>query len=149
MNRTQRGAWYTFGVAVLLLIFGVIVFTSMFAPGEKTTGKGLIEILVWFILVFLMGGAALVHWKRGPSSVDFDERDNTIKKNAVLVSFVSLWVILIASSLVPCFVVGDDGAIPVCLLPIINIGVFIIIMAVYSVTILVQYGRGAKGEENE
>lgn len=148
MNKTQKGAWYTCGVAVLLLVFGAIIFTGMFTPGGRTAGTGLVKVWIWFILVFLAGGAALVHWKREPSNVDFDERDNSIKKNAVLVSFISLWALLIAASIIPCFVVGDEGAMPVCLLPIINVGVFIIIMAVYSVAILIQYGRGAKGEES-
>lgn len=120
----------------------------MFAPGSKTVGTGLVKVWVWFILVFWAGGGVLVHWKREPSNVDFEERDNLIKRNAVLVSFISLWILLVATSLIPCFVAGEEGALPVCLLPIINLGVFVIVMLVDSVTILIQYGRGLKGEES-
>ena len=77
--------------------------------------------------------------------MNFDERDNTIKKNAVLVSFVGLWILLFVSSIVPSFVAGDEGSIQVCLLPIINLGVFLIVMLIYSVAILVQYDRQGKG----
>src|SRR4030042_4076827 len=117
MNRTQKGAWFTCGVAVLLLVFGATVFNTMFAPGGRTAGTGLVKVWCWFILVFLAGGAALVHWKRRPSEVDFDERDNTVRKNAVLAAFVGLWILLFAASIIPSFVAGDAGSIQVCLLP--------------------------------
>ena len=147
MNRTQKGAWFTLTVAILLLVFGAIIYAAMFAPGNMTAGTGLVKIWGWFILVFLAGGTALVHFKRKPSDVDFDERDSVVKKNAVLVAFVSLLVLLFVSSIVPSFVAVDEGSIPVCLLPIINIGVFLVVMLIYSVAVLVQYCWG--GKENE
>jgi len=148
MNKTQKGAWFTLTVAILLIVFGAIIYAAMFAPGGRTAGIGLlVKVWGWFILVFLAGGAAFVHWKRKPSEVDFDERDNTVKKNAVLVAFVSLWILLFVASIVPGLVAGDAGSIPVCLLPIINLGVFLIVMLIYSVAVLVQYCWG--GKENE
>jgi len=147
MNKTQKGACFTLGVAILLIVFGAIIYAAMFAPGGRTAGVGLlVKVWGWFILVFSAGGAAFVHWKRKPSEVDFDERDNTVTKNAVLAAFVSLWIVLFAASIIPGFVAGDAGSIPVCLLPIINLGVFLIVMLIYSLVILVQYSRGSKGE---
>ena len=146
MNKTQKGAWFTLGVAILLIVFGAIIYAGMFAPGGRRAGLGLVKVWSGFILVFLAGGVAFVHWKRKPSEVNFDERDNSVRKNAVLVAFVSLWVLLFAASIIPSFVAGDEGSIQVCLLPIINIGVFLIVMLVYSVAVLVQYGWGNKGE---
>jgi len=148
MNKTQKGAWFTLGVAILLIVFGAIIYGGMFAPGSRTAGTGLVKVWIWLILVFLAGGAALVHWKRRPSEVDFDERDSNVKKNAVLVAFVALWILLFAASIIPSFVAGDAGSIPVCLLPIINISVFLIVMLVYSFAILLQYALAAKGEES-
>jgi len=147
MNRTQKGAWFTLGVAVLILVFGAIVFVAMFAPGSRMAGIGLVKVWIWLILVFLAGGAALVHWKRGSANVDFDERDNSIKKNAVLAAFVSLWILLFAAGIIPSFVAGDTGSIQVCLLPIVNIGVFLVVMLIYSVAILIQYGGGGQDVE--
>jgi hypothetical protein len=147
MNRTQKGAWFTLTVAILLLVFGAIIYAAMFALGSRTVEGRLVRVWGWIILVFLAGGAVFVHWKRKHSDVDFDERDNTIRKNAVVVSFISLLALLIAASLIPNLVVGDNGAIPVCFLPIINLGVFLIVMLIYSVAVLVQYGWG--GKENE
>jgi len=148
MNKTQRGALFTLSVSILLIAFGVIIFTSMLTPGDRTAGITLVKVWIWLILAILAGGIAFVHWKRRASEVDFDERDNSIKTNAVLVSFVSLWVVLFAASIIPWFVAGDAGSIPACLLPIINLGVFLIVMLVYSVAILVQYGRTCKGEKS-
>jgi hypothetical protein len=148
MNKTQKSAWFTLGVAILLIVFGVIIYTGMFAPGGRMAGVGLVKVWSGFILVFLAGGAALVHWKRRPSGVDFDERDNSVRKNAVLAAFVGLWILLFAASIIPSFVAGDAGSIQVCLLPIINIGVFVVVMLIYSVAILVQYGRREKGEKS-
>lgn len=149
MNKTQKSAWFTLGVAILLLVFGAIIYAGMFAPGGRTAGTGLVKVWSGFILVFLAGGAALVHWKRRPSDVDFDERDNSVRKNAVLAAFVSLWVLLFAASIIPSFVAGDTGSIQVCLLPIINIGVFLVVMLVYSLAVLFQYCWGIKEKDHE
>ncbi|MBA7647563.1 hypothetical protein ES703_55335 [subsurface metagenome] len=142
MNKTQKIAWFTFGVAILLLTFGLIIFTQMFAAGA--TSITLVRIWLLVILFFMGISVVLLRIKQSRAEVDFDERDNSIKKNAVLVSFVSLWVLLFAASIIPSFVAGDAGSIPVCLLPIINFGVFLIVMLVHSVAILVQYGWGGK-----
>jgi uncharacterized membrane-anchored protein len=146
MNRTQKSAWFTFGVSILLLTFGLIIFTQMFAAGATSITLARIWLLV---MLFFMGiSSVLLRIKQSRAEVDFDERDSSIKKNAVLVSFISLWVLLFAASIIPTFVAGDEGSIPVCLLPIINFGVFLIVMLVYSVAVLAQYGQAVKGEKS-
>lgn len=149
MNRTQKGARFTLGISILIFAFGAIVLRSMFAPGGGAAGVGLVRVWIWLILVFMAGGVAVVHWKRRPSEVDHDERDQSIRKNAVLVSFVSLWLLLIAASIIPSFVAGDTGSIPVCLLPIINMGVFLLVMLVHSVSVLAQYEWTTKENNHE
>jgi uncharacterized membrane-anchored protein len=146
MNKTQRRALFTLCISIVLIAFGVIVFNSMFAPGDRTAGVKLVKVWIWIIMAVSVGGAVFVHLKRRTPEVDNDERDRYIKKNAILVSFILLWILLFAASLIPGFVTGDMGSIPVDLLPIINMGVFLIAMLVYSVAVLFQYGRGIKGE---
>lgn len=109
MNKTQRRALFTLSISILLIVFGVIIFTSMFTPGDRTTGIQLVKVWIWLILAISVGGVAFVHWKRRASEVDNDERDNSIKKNAVLVSFISLWVLLFAASIIPCSIVEQEG----------------------------------------
>jgi cbb3-type cytochrome oxidase subunit 3 len=148
MNKTQRRALFTVSISILLIALGVIIFNSMFTPGDKTTGVKPVKVWMWLIVAVSVGGVSFVYRKRRASEVDKDERDNYIKKNAVLVSFTSLWVLLFAVSIIPSFVAGDAGSIPVCLLPIINMGVFLLAMLVYSVVVLAQYGRTGKGEKS-
>ncbi|MEJ2702832.1 MAG: hypothetical protein P8Z79_10365 [Sedimentisphaerales bacterium] len=141
MNRTQKGALLTSGISLLLLALGVVVI-----PVQTVTSVNLFRIWLWVISLFIIVSVVLLRTKQSRAEVDFDERDNAIKKNAVLVSFVSLWALLMAASIIPNLIVGDNGAVPVCFLPVINFAVFLIVMLVYSVAILVQYGRGTKGQ---
>ena len=141
MNRTQKGALFTSGITLLLLALGVVI------PVQTLTSVELFRIWLLVISLFIIISAVWLRIKQSRAEVDFDERDSNIKKNAVIVSFVSLWVLLMAASIIPNFIVGDNGAIPVCFLPVINFAIFLIVMLVYSVAILVQYGRRIKGEE--
>ena len=141
MNRTQKGALFISGIALLLLALGVVIFV------QTVTSVKLLRIWLLVISLFIIISVVWLHIKQSRAEVDFDERDRTIKKNAMMVSFISLWILLLAASIIPNLVVGDEGAIPVCFLPVINFGVFLIVMVVYSVAILIQYGRVAKGEE--
>ena len=148
MNKTQRRALFTLCISIVLIAFGVIIFNSMFTPGDRTAGVKLVKVWTWLILAVSVGGAVFVHFKRRASEVENDERDIYIRKNAVFVSFVSLWILLLAASLIPGFIAGDTGSIPAPFLPIINMGVFLIAMLVYSVSILAQYGWRMKGEKS-
>ena len=143
MNRTQKGALFTSGIALLLLVLGVVVI-----PVQTVTSVKLFRIWLLVISLFIIVSVVLLRIKQSRAEVNFDERDNAIKKNAVMVAFVSLWVLLMAASIIPNLIVGDEGAIPVCFLPVVNFAVFLIVMLVYSVAILVQYAGGAKGEES-
>ncbi len=142
MNKTQKGALFTSGITLLLLALGVVI------PVQTLTSVELFRIWLLVISLFIIISAVWLHIKQSRAEVDFDERDNAIKKNAVMVAFVSLWALLMAASIIPNFIVGDNGAIPVCFLPVINFAIFLIVMLVYSVVILIQYGRGAKGEKS-
>lgn len=150
MNKTQKGAWFTFGVAVLLIVFSIIVFKGMFLSAVEARKP----VGIWFLLIlfFIGGSVVFLCKKQSPAEVDSDERDNLIKKRSVLACFVSIWILLIAASIIPTFIVGDGGSIPVDLLPIINFCIFLIAMLVYSVAVLVQYYTGGKkggSEEGE
>ena len=139
MNRAQKGAWFTLGIAILLLAFGIIIFIAMFTSGQRLTW--LVKFWSLLILTFMIVSIFFLCRKQSGAEV-VDERDNCIRKNAVLVSFISVWFLLLLASIIPSYVVGQYGSIPAILLPIISFGIFLIILLVYSVAILVQYGRG-------
>ena len=148
MNKTQRRALFTLSISIVLIAFGVIIFATTFTPGDRTTGVKLVKVWMWLILAVTVGGTAFVHFKRRASEVDNDERDICIRNNAVLVSFASFCALLFAAGIIPWFIAGDEGSIPACLLPIINFGVFLIVLLIYSVSILAQYNWRDIGEKS-
>ncbi len=146
MNKTQKIAWFNLVGTLLCFALGIYIVVEVFILRRLPEGFG----RFWGLPAFwLITGVAIIfiRKKQSPAEVDCDERDNFIKKRAVLASFVSVWILLFASSIIPRFIVGQDGSIPVCLLPIINFGIFLIAMLVCSVAILAQYGRTGKGEK--
>lgn len=147
MNKTQKGAWFTLGIAVLLLIFGAIIFTSLFTPGGRLAGTKLVKAWSWLIILFIVASLFFIRRKQSPAEPDSDERDNNIKKNALTITFIALCISLFITGIIPAIVAGDQGLIPVCLLPVINLGVFLAAMFVYSASILIQYGKRVKGEK--
>lgn len=150
MNRTQKVAWFTLGMSILTIAF----FTHVLRGMLSTTYPSKLLVLVWPLMIFGFIGifAVFPRKKQSPEEVDFDERDNIIKKRAVTAAFVSVWIFLILATIIPIIVTensssGDFGYIPVTLLPIINWFVFLSTFLVYSVAILIQYNKG--GKENE
>jgi len=142
MNKTQKGALFMLGMTVLFTILHILIFSQMFSYGPISVK--IIRTWCLLILLFMVTSVLWLNSKRSRAEVVSDERDSTIKKKAVLISFASLWILSFAAPIVPTRIVGDSGSIPVCLLPIINFGLFLVAMMVYSVAVLVQYGWGGK-----
>ncbi len=142
MNKTQKGGCFILGTNALFLAFVIDVLIKMFSI-EKPKPTWL---LLWgsLILGYMIISLIIVFRKQNPAEVESDERDSLIKKKAVSVSFVAVWPLLVVAGFIATRIVGDDGSIPVSLLPIIHIGVFLVIMLIYPAAILVQYGLGGK-----
>lgn len=152
MNKTQKGALFSLVNFLLLIIFSVHstkIIRAIFSP--EGYPNALKIVLSWAFLIFgFMGLSAFLLYRKKQSSaeVESDERDNLIKKRAVLVCFISVWILLIASYAILWYIVGLDGSIPLCILPLIYLGVFFAAMLVYNVAVLIQYGKGDKdGQE--
>ena len=139
MNKTQKGAWYAISISLLSLALGIYMIVEIAVLRRAPEGFGR---FFWLPAFLLTTGIAIffIRKKQSPVEVDSDERDNLIKKRAVLAALVSVWIILSAVTIIPRFIVGPDGSVPIWLLPIINIGVFYIVLLVYSVAALIQYG---------
>lgn len=145
MNKTQKAAWVCLALTLLLVAFSIrwIIMASTATTITKSA------LLLWFLLFWAIAAMAIILFRRkqSPAEVDLDERDKVIRARAVLVCFVSLWVLLIAGSIVPNFILGDSGAIPVSVLPPVLFLTFLIVTLVWSVAILVQYGWRNKVNE--
>jgi len=147
MNKTQRGALINligalFNIGIVMLLFTRIVILKSL--------PGIPDAVLVFVVCGIAGVACILFYRKKQSAVEVesDERDSLIKKRAVMVSFVSTFLFLAIASIVPGFIVGGGGSIPVFLLPIINVCVLVLAMLVYSVAVLVQYYTGSKGEKS-
>ncbi|MHC4068043.1 MAG: hypothetical protein ACYS18_01765 [Planctomycetota bacterium] len=145
MNRTQKSAWCMLMASLFLIFFGILLFVeiavlkSFFTFLHRFIALILVCLFVPY-LIFLLK-------KQSPTEVESDERDRLIMKRAILASFVSVWIMLAGVCIIPRFIVGETGAIPVYVLTFINLGIFMIAMLVYNVAVLVQYGWGGKDEQ--
>jgi len=142
VNKTQKNALFSLTMSALLL--AMVVTIAVVAKWPRTLSW------FWFLLTYGLMGLSLIFLRKrqSPVEVDLDERDKLIKKRAMHTCYFSLWGFFIATCTIPWLIVGPEGSIPVCVLPVILLGVFIIVMLVYSVVILVQYSRGNKGEKS-
>lgn len=144
MNKTQKSAWFC--LATYLLALAIILYVSIKTLLLKSFPESLLERF-WALVVYcivVVTAIVFMRKKQSLAEVDEDERDKVIKRTAVLVAFVSVWILLFAASLIPQFILGKEGAIPVWLLPIINLAVSLIVGLIYTIAILVQYGWGDK-----
>ena len=132
---------------LLFLVMGAYMTVEIVVMRRVPDGLGR---FFWLPAFLLITGIAIyfIRRKQSPAEVDSDERDEVIKKRAVLAAFVSVWIVLLTLSVIPRFIVGPDGSIPIWLLPILNVGVFYIVFLVYSVAVLIQYSRQAKGQSS-
>ena len=147
MNKTQKRAWLCLAGMIIGIPCLAYIFIMLFALGElpdSFLGRGWPLIVFWAFIV--------VTWicmlrKQSPKEVDSDERDKLIKRRAVLIGFVSVWILLAAVSIALWLILGLDGAIPVWLLTIINLCVFSVVALIFQIAILIQYGRRGKDGE--
>ncbi|HUW20005.1 MAG TPA: hypothetical protein VMW16_11955 [Sedimentisphaerales bacterium] len=147
MNRTQKEAWFNVAAAVLCIPIIAWALARLFILKRIPEGFERFWPLPVFI-IFIVTSIVVMRRKQSPTEVESDERDNLIKYRAVVACFVSVWILLAAATGIPQLAVGVKGSIPVWLLAFINVGVLLIALLVYSAAVLIQYGRGQKGEKS-
>ena len=146
MNKTQKGTWFSLAAGLTCIASFGYIFVQFFVLRKQPGLTGLWPLLVAYG-VLLGVPIIFLRKKQSPREVDKDERDSLIEKRAVIAAFVSVWILLFAATIIPRFIVGLDGSIPVWSLAFINVGILLIVLFVYSVAVLVQYGRGGKNHE--
>jgi hypothetical protein len=125
----------------------VYVFFQLFVL-KKTPGFAG-RFLPLAILILISG--TLLVWtlkRQSPKEVASDERDKLIDYKAGFVAFISALFVFPIAGAIPRLVLGNDGCIPAWSLPLINFGAFIILTMIYFAAILIQYGRGPKGNKS-
>jgi len=146
MNRWQKIAWFNLIViGTALVVTGVAVGVVYFWVGMPKALGG----LGFLGICGVMGlSPFLFKKKKIQAGVDFDERDRLINYRAVLGAYSVLWIVLTAACMVPFFILGPRGSVPVITLPLMLCGVGITLTLVHSIGTLIQYGRRGKGEKS-
>ena len=143
MNKTPQGACY--GILLSLVLAGIVVIDLI----DTMVGwpVKLMVALVWGGL--LLGPAFLIERKKDPHRVDMDERDKRIIKKALLSSVVVLVGMSSVTFVIALFALGLERSISITMDELSAVIYFVLIAFIFvlSLTVLIQYGRGANGEE--
>jgi polyferredoxin len=147
MNKTQKEAWFNLGGALLMAAVYSHIAIQLFVI-RKPFGLISLCLCPLSMILFVIGQCIICRRKRNSHEVDKDEQDKLILKRAAIAAFAAFVLLLLSAYVVLYFVVGLNGSIPVWSIPVFLIIVAMpAIMLVYSVAILVQYGKGGKSHE--
>lgn len=83
---------------------------------------------------------------RNKKQVVYDERDRLIEKQAALISYFFFWLYFVIACLIPWWVTGSNGSVPVITLPIVLTGGLSIFVFIKSLTTIIFYGRSKNNE---
>ena len=144
MNRYQKLAWWN-----LIVITFTIVFTAVAVAIEfHIRGYSTIGLCFIAILALLKLNPFLFKKSQSQSGVISDERDSIIVKRAVSFAYTTFWIIFFISSILLFLIIGPRSSVPTITWPLMIFGGAVFMKIVCSAAILVQYGKGGKGEKS-
>jgi hypothetical protein len=131
MSAMQKFAWFNLAViASTLAVLSLFPFLGKGALG----GFGFLGLL----------GFGPLFFRKKPGQVPMDERDQIIWMRAWGLAYAVFWVVFVlAAAVLSARVYGQEGAVPVW---VVQCSVFcglVVVVALASVAILVQYARGS------
>lgn len=135
MSAMQKFAWFNLAVIALTL---AIVFSLLPLLGQRAAGGFGFLGLLGFGVLFL---------RKKPGQVLTDERDHLIQRRSARLAFSLFFTVFVLAVVLCPAIYGSDGAVPVKIIQNTAWYGFMLIYAVTSLAILVQYGRGAKDGE--
>jgi hypothetical protein len=149
MNKAQRETWIALllvvpvwavcgQLPVLLIYLEGPTFLHLFSFACSTIIGG----LSWLLILFFNR-----IWKR-KTKIGFDERDKLILIRSTLAGYVVLWLYFIAACIYTWLSAAPDRSISVNVMPIVIVEGIAVFIFVQSVTTLIQYGRGARGDKS-
>ena len=140
MNRIQKIAWF------MLITIAAGVLVSAAAVGILYFRIGMPRALAGFGFLGIagIGGLGPLFFKKDRGKVVFDERDNLIKSRAALASFAMCYLYFGIACMTPFGILGPEGVISVRWLPRMYGIAGLITFFVWSLMIVLQYGRGGR-----
>ena len=144
MNRYQKLAWWN-----LIVITFTIVFTAVAVAIEfHIRGYSTIGLCFIVILALLKLNPFLFKKPQSDGGIISDERDSLIVKRAVSFAYTTFWIIFFISSILLFLIIGPRSSVPTITWPLMIFGGAVFMKIVCSAAILVQYGKGDKGEKS-
>jgi len=133
MSALQKFAWFNLAVIALTLV-AVLALLPLLGQGALG-GFGFLGLI----------GCGPLFFRKRPGQVVTDERDSLIQQRSWIVAYALFWVVFVlAAVLFSPLVYGQDGAVPVWVIQISVFCGFMLVYALASVAILVQYAGGSK-----
>jgi hypothetical protein len=133
MSAMQKWAWFNLAVITVTLVAVVSLLPFL--------GKG---ALGGFGFLGLLGFGPLFFRKK-PGQVLTDERDQLIQRRSWVLAYSLFWVAFVLAAVVLSAVVyGQEGAVPVWVVQSSVFCGFMLVYALASVAILVQYAGGSR-----
>jgi hypothetical protein len=142
MNRYQKLAWWN----LIVITFTIIITTAAIAIELRIRGYSTLGIYFLAPLVLLRLNAFLFKKPQSEGGVLSDERDSFIVKRAVSFAYTTFWIIFILSGFLLFILIGPRSTVPTIMLPLMVFGGAVFVKILCSAAILVQYGKGDKGE---
>jgi len=149
MNKSQKNSLAALVIATLLLAFCVAIPFAWFSETPILR----LSPLVFFVLTFVVMGLSVIFLrkKQNPAEVDYDERDTIIRQKAIFASYITLWILVLIGCVLPVVLyergVLSEMTILVNMFPVVLFLMFTIVVLVYSLTVLTQYGWGGRDGE--
>ena len=147
MNRQQKIAWFNLiTIMITLATTAAVIIALTLSAGMPHALYG----LGFGGIVVLTNVSPFVFRKRKKHSqeVIFDERDEQIYRKADKASDIASQALYLTVCMSVFIIVGLSGSVPVMVLPLMVCWAFLAGKLAESITLLIQYGRTAKGEKS-
>ncbi len=142
MNRVLKYAWYQLIVTIAATLFATVV---LLVAAKYWRGKEFSAVIPFCLFVFVHLYRVIFPLK--PGEIAFDERDEQIKNRATRISFIIFWYMFILICIIPILAIGN-GSIHVMYLGGVLVFAAVLFRITWSIAVIVQYGRGGKGEKS-
>jgi hypothetical protein len=131
MSALQKWAWFNLAI---IAVTAVAVLSLLPVLGRGAVGG--------FGLLGLLGFGPLFFRKKA-GRVLTDERDQLIQRRSWVLAYALFWVAFVLAATFSSAVYGQEGAVPVWVIQGSVFAGFMLVHALASAAILVQYGRGS------
>jgi cbb3-type cytochrome oxidase subunit 3 len=141
MNRSQKFSVFLIIFLLVSIAVAAPVYIYLFVFGRCPS---FVRIAPAILLVVYIGGFFWALRKQSKNEPETDELDVAIQKMAAIISFVSVLIVVGVLLIIANLVWGLNAAVPLWVLMLSFGSLVPIMLVIYCIAILVQYGRRGK-----